>query len=870
MGKVEASRALACGLRIGASALALAVGASPVAAQVTGAQSSNSADPGGVAAQTGPGAQQPTEAQAQARNAAATDDNGVPEIVVTAQFREQNLQDVPIAISAVNAEALLQRTTTDLTDVARAVPNVEMTAGNSGFGANTNQAFVRGLGQADFLTTFEPRVGFYIDDVYFATTFGAVFDVLDLERVEVLRGPQGTLFGRNSVGGAIRIISKKPQGDNSGYLEVTGGRFSRYQVRGAYDFALVPDQLMARITASTRGQDGWVKLLDYKCVNPSLGNQNVSRLGQGPANGGSCKRGTLGGTRNYNFRGSLRWVASDAIEVLAQADYVNEDSESAPEAILKTSTSLINPETGISGGGPSTPGANPAIDNGLGRYLRAPNTVFNRTTGAALAPGLGSSYYGFNTSTPALLQQVAQSFVSPTKYSSYASYGNPRLGYVNPPEGNLESYGGSLTVDIDLAEKLHLTSITAYRKYEGDFGQSLLAIPVEEVRNLVKNRQFTQEVRLLGSVFEDLVDFTVGGFYINSRSRNAARVQTEGFTNPLDFLGNDPGTLKSYAFYGAVDIHPIERLTISGGLRYSNEKKTYVFDRDYSPSNLSVLNAVLPGANKDTRFNPRVAVQYEFTDTVNLYASYATGFTASAFNARPFNAAGVYGLDPEKVQSYEVGLKTSLFDRMLTLNSAAYFTKFDRLIGTVQNAAYAPAGPSSVGACAIFCNDNVGNAEIKGFEVEAQARPTRNLLISGNVGYTDFQYKELLAITQGLTLDSPNTRVPKWNLSGSIQYTAELGNGDKIIPRFDVSYRSRIYYSADLRNRAAQQSPFALANARLTYQNTANDWSLSVAVTNVFDKLYYTTLTDQLNSFGFLSGTLGRPREWLVTARKNF
>src|SRR5690606_21637245 len=127
------------------------------------------------------------------------------QIIVTAQFREQALQDVPIAISAVSAEELEQRSVQTVLDVANSVPNVEMTSGGSGYGAQTNQAFIRGLGQIDFLTAVEPRVGFYVDDVYYATTYGSVFDVLDLERLEILRGPQGTLFGRNSVGGALRL-----------------------------------------------------------------------------------------------------------------------------------------------------------------------------------------------------------------------------------------------------------------------------------------------------------------------------------------------------------------------------------------------------------------------------------------------------------------------------------------------------------------------------------------------------------------------------------------------------------------------------------------------------------------------------------------
>lgn len=786
------------------------------------------------------------QAQTTEPQADADGDRGVAEIVVTAQFREQNLQDVPISISAVNAEQLQQRSVANLTDVARSVPNVEMQQGNSGYGSNTNQAYIRGLGQADFLATFEPRVGFYIDDVYFATTFGAVFDVLDLERVEVLRGPQGTLFGRNSVGGAIRIISRKPQGDNSGYLEATYGNLNRYQVRGAFDLGLVKDVLALRLTASARGQDGWVDLLDYKCMNPGMGNQNVGGLGQGPVND-SCKRGTLGGSSNYNLRGSLRWQPSADVDILLQGDYLKENSESPPEAIIKTSLSLDNPETGVSGGN-TRPAFPRSMDNGMARYLR----------------GLGTSYYGFDVSTPALMQQAANSFISPYPTSTYASYGNARVGYRNPPEGEFEAYGASLNIDWNISEALQLTSISAYRRSEGVFGQSLLALPVEEVRQSVSSRQLSQEVRLLGNVMDGLLDFTLGGFYINTKGTNPSRVQTEGFTNALDFYGNDRNTLKAFAFFGAVDLHPTEKLTLSAGLRYSDERKTYRFDRDYSPSGLSVINFVFVGRNHDTRFNPRVALGYEVNPDLNLYASWSTGFTAAGFNARPFGPTSVFALDPENVQSFELGFKSQFLDRRVRLNAAVYQTEFENIIGTTRGDATSrcPGAP--------FCNSNIGDARIKGFEAELQARPVGDLLLSANVGYTHFRYKKLVANVQGLTLDSPNTRVPDWNASGSIQYDWRLANGGKLTPRVDVSYRSRIYYSTSRANVSAQQEPFAVVNARLTYAMPGDGWSLSVAATNLFDKFYYTTLTDQRESFGFLSGTIARPREVFATIRREF
>jgi len=797
--------------------------------------------PFSVAAQT-------SDAQSTQTQAQSTDSKGIQEIVVTAQFREQNLQDVPISISAVSGAELERRSVSNLTDVARSVPNVEMQQGNSGYGSNTNQAYIRGLGQVDFLATFEPRVGFYIDDVYFATTFGAVFDALDLERVEVLRGPQGTLFGRNSVGGAIRIITKKPRGDNSGYIEATGGTDNHYQIRGAVDLGLVEDVLALRLTGSVKGQDGWVDLVDYKCENPTLGNDNVGGLGQGPVNRG-CKRGTLGGSKDYNFRGSLRWQPASTIDVLLQGDYMKENSESPPEAILATSLSLINPETGASGGRLGA-GQDINFDNGLARYLR----------------GLGTSYYGFDVSTHEKMTEVANSFVSPTRTSTYASYGNPRVGYRNPPNGNFKAYGGSLNIDWDIAEKLHLTSISAYRKVEGVFGQSLLALPAEEVRQSVSSRQISQEVRLLGTVFDGFLDFTLGGFYINTHGTNPSRVQTEGFTNALDFFGDDKNRLNAWAAFGAVDLHPLPGLTLSGGLRYSDERKTYTFNRDYSPSGLSAINFIFTGKTHNTRVNPRLAVNYELNDNLSIYASYATGFTAAGFNARPFGPSSVFALKPENVKAYELGFKSQLFDRHARFNAAVYQTNFDDIVGTTRGL----GDPASRCPDSPFCNDNIGDARIRGFEAELTAYPVDGLQVAANVGYTHFKYTSLSTAVQNLTLDSPNQRVPDWNASGSVQYDFDLGGKGKITPRVDVSYRSRIYFSTSRANVSAQQDPYALVNARLTYATADNDWSISLAATNLFDKFYYTTLTDQRESFGFLSGTIGRPREVMVTVRRNF
>src|SRR5450755_4611982 len=191
-------------------------------------------------------------------NAAGPNSDALAEIVVTAEFRSEKLQQTPLAITALSSDALAARNITTLVDVANAAPNVTMFESNAAYG-KTNAAFIRGIGQGDFnFASAEPGVGIYIDDVYFSTTFGSMFDLLDLDRVEVLRGPQGTLFGKNSIGGAIRMISKKPQGDDTGYGEVTGGNYSRREIRGAFDVALIKDVLMLRVSGMSKQRNGYV------------------------------------------------------------------------------------------------------------------------------------------------------------------------------------------------------------------------------------------------------------------------------------------------------------------------------------------------------------------------------------------------------------------------------------------------------------------------------------------------------------------------------------------------------------------------------------------------------------------------------------
>ena len=817
----------------------------------------------------------PAHAQDQAAKPAA-DKSGstqLSEVVVTAEFREQNLQKTPIAITALNAEMLRQRSITNIIDVAQAAPNVTMTLGSGGYG-KSNQATIRGIGQNDFSFAFEPRVGFYIDDVYYATVFGSVFDLLDTDRVEIERGPQGTLNGRNSVGGAIRLFTKKPTGNNSGYLEGTYGSFNHESVKGAFDFALVPDKLMVRLAAGMNRQDGWVKRYNFACLDPADAG-SLPGLGL-PGSRNGCQNGTLGGTNLWDVRGQVRWMISDRIEDNISADYSDDRSEAPADTLLSISVSQD----------PSLPGAFgvPAgAPNSLALWL---NSVGGPVYGLATVPyttnGSGATVVG---PAPANLTSLLGALQS-GPYSNYAIFGNPgrarpEEGIVTPAINTVRSGGVSNVLDIDVTPGVHLKSITAFREYTGEFGtsQSQLALPVQEVYNEVSHHQLSQELRLTGTTFGNRLDWALGGFYLSTFNENSGRIDDEGFGIYIPGLGEIPYLFDQYvddksglqnesAFAHGV-VHVTDQLSLEAGLRFSHETKNYSYVREYFTGAPSVF--ITAPDTSISKWNPRFAVDYQVTPDVLFYASYSTGFTAGGFDPRPFSAAdAALPVAPENVIAYEAGFKAELLDHRLRLNAAAFLTHWNNIQLTLAGC---PVGCPTTSP---FYYGNGGDAHIKGFEVEAEAHPIDHWLITAALGYSDFRYVRLNASVNttgdptALTLDSPAVNAPRLKVSVGTQYDVDLGGLGTLTPRIDYVVQSRTYFGADRNDPYSYQPGYGLMNARLTWRPTGGDWSVSGYVTNLTDKLYYTSKANELNSFGTATGTVGEPREFGVTVRRNF
>ena len=560
-------------------------------------------------------------------------DNTVGEVVVTAQFREQSLQQAPLAITAVNAKMLDQRSEHSIYQVAAQAPNVTLKPAGAAFGSAL-VGYIRGVGQLDFNFALEPGVGMYVDDVYYATLTGSVVDLLDLDHVEIARGPQGTLAGKNSIGGSIKLYSKKPTGEGGGYFEATYGSLNRIDARGSADFTVVPDKLFVRISGVSRHHDGYVTRLDFACTHPGSGLPTF-------AVGDGCRLGTEGGQAFNAARVAVRWLPTEKIEVNLLADATDDNSE-----VQASTTTFAN-------------NTNPAIAlNGVPYDSRFVPT---------------DPYVSYSTFT-----DPGGTFANP--------FGGPPIvksAYSIPPNNTLKEWGVSGDIKWDLGGKLSLRSITAYRRFSGDFAEDTDGSPLmlELVQNHVSHNQITQELRLNGSVLDKL-DYTVGGFYLRSSSLDSNRVDIPyvPVVGPFfDFLGNDPVLAHSKSVFVHGIYHVTDKLEIAGGARYSKEDKTYTFSRTNPDGTPNIILGGLSGVTgkySGSYWDYRVDADYHVTSDVMGYMQFSTGTKGGGINPRPFTPAQVGAFGPEKLYAYEAGVKSQLFDRHVRLNLAAFYNDY--------------------------------------------------------------------------------------------------------------------------------------------------------------------------------------------------
>ena len=753
------------------------------------------------------------QAQEAATGDAGEQADGVQDIVVTAQFRSTNLQDTPLAITAVSGQELTDRSFSGIADVGKAAPSVTLRLGSAGYGKST-QAYIRGIGQTDFNFALEPAVGFYVDDVYHASLFGTSFDLLDLERVEILRGPQGTLFGKNSIGGAVRLIAKKPADKFEASIEGTYGSYDRLDLRGMVNIPLIAEQLALRVSFASKERDGYVDRVDFACAYPALAGNLKPTVS---SNGNSCKVGTLGGESVRAARAALRWTPSSDVEVNLAAEIIRDNSEAAADSLIHINTSA-----------------------------------------AALVN------YNNNRLIPTYGIPFDQRFIV-DPYVSFATYDSAFLGRKVPPVNtvNSESYSGEISWDI--TDNIQLKSVTAYQKFSGRFVQNAnnSPLPVALTDNIAGFEQFTQEFRLVGTAFNEVLDWAAGVFSFDGNSSLGGGAYLAA--SNIGFDQNESTDSWNRSAFAHGTFHLTDRFSATAGVRYSKESKTYLFNRTNVPSGTPFFTggAFRSPASKFDRFDWKFGLDYKVTDDVMLYGQFSTGFKGGGINPRPFTPAAAVPFGPETLQAYEIGLKSDLFDRMVRLNIAAYHSNY-------KNLQLSANGFDNNGQPSIVIA-NAGQAHVNGVEAELQFRPVQGLEIDMSASYTGFEIKSLGAaagVSGGPTLASKAPGAPEWKYNAGAQYEFDLGDAGTLTPRFDVYYQSKVF-NEWTNNPLAVQKGYALANARLSYNAPDSEWYAAVSVTNLFEQFYHVNKFIQAGAYIF-TGQPGRPREWAVTIGRRF
>ena len=626
-------------------------------------------------------------------NETAESERGLSTVFVTAQRREESAQDVPIAISAFSAEELENRGIANTLEVTQFVPNL-VGLNNTGLGT-ANAYFLRGIGNSESIATFDPPIGTYIDDIYISRQNANNLSFFDVNRVEVLRGPQGTLFGRNTTGGAVSVFLNEPSDELTGYAEVGYGSFDRTLVRGSINIPL-HERFAVTLSGYWQNDDGYVQ----NTVTDERTNED---------DGWGVRVGVRGELTDW-----ATWKGS----------YIHTDSEAS---------NLLN-------------------------FDCDPNDPSN-CDGRFSATGLQSEGT-FNT----------------------AAFGPLLTG-----DKNDFGLGNSTTLDffssnfeIELGQDWTVNFITGYvdisQEFALDFadgrGLPSAATPVPPVigftnggftiANDSTHEQFTQEIKFNGSVGNGFLDLVGGVYYFTEDNvtdfGDIFSLPIPPFPLPDGFpllladrtLVNDT---EAWAGYIQGDAHVTDRLTLTAGIRYTDEEKTFDISDNraaiggglcaaptqFGPSpclenaNLIAPNGEpIPTEQSVGIFTPRFAVNYAATDDVLLFASATRGFKSGGWNARGTAPSELLPFGPERAWSYEAGAKSELFGNLLRVNLTAFYLDVEDL----QTPAAVIRPDNSLG----FITRNFADFENKGIELEITAAPIEGLNLFGAVGYQDDNY----------------------------------------------------------------------------------------------------------------------------------
>ncbi|MBR9911083.1 MAG: TonB-dependent receptor [Gammaproteobacteria bacterium] len=708
----------------------------------------------------------------------------IEEIIVTAQHREENLQDVPVSVTAMAGEMMEEADIRGATEVALYAPGMSYAE----FAPGQALISLRGITSADDGPGMDNSVTAFLDGVYIGRPSNINFDLYDLERIEILRGPQGTLFGRNAIGGAINIVTSKPTEDLTVKGTVSVGNEGHMKYEGLVSGALA-ENLLGKVSFSHNEHDGYVR-------NVALNKD------QADANKDSG-------------RVQLLWHASNNTEVIFSADFMDEESEDMGR----------------------TPFAGPLN---------------------ALAEAQGSGR------------------ANPHKVATPIEGGSKR-----------DAQGANLSVNFDLGSGT-LTSITAWRESETDWQMASSGIAgvfgadadlLDDIQE--QTDQLSQELRWTSQLDGDF-NFVAGLYYLQEETDRSESFRVFSAGPPLletarstHFATNET---ESFAAYGQASWALTNELSLHLGLRFTRDKKDVtalnircaddpatITDPFVAAQSMAICNGVSAGtffmaesffSTADESWedvSPKVAVDYRVTDDVMIFGSIAKGFKSGGFpNIPPIKLAHA-AVDPEEVINYEVGMKGDFFDHTVRLNLTAYYMDYTDLQAVRFGVIPGSGNPNE-----FFTTVNLGEAEIKGLEMEAIWAVTDNLQLSGNYAYLDTETKDFnlgnVDASGGALRQAPENT---FTATVNYEYPIESGN-----LKFRLDYAYSDEQVGDYLNEDVVIEEFGLWNGRIAWQSSDEKWLVALWGKNLSDEEY---ISHAYNFAGSAVGVWGAPATYGVS-----
>ena len=792
---------------------------------------------------------------------------GLEEIVVTAQRRETSLQTTPVAITAYTGEALQDNKVFTVNDLAANVPAFSLTAGTP-LDVELN---VRGITNTRLDSpSADPSVATFVDDVYMGRTGDLNYDFYDLERVEVIRGPQGVLFGKNVVGGALSVITAKPSFENSGAILGSYGNYSSTLLSGHINGGLT-ESLAGRLSFQLRNHDGYAKdVLHNREVEDLESIQARAQLLLAPD--GSAWRTRLALDYNKDETNGINVVAVDGGTAECETSYLRTNC-TRPWSNLRAFLGLTDPRQNIAQSvqyaGDTTPTQQFMERDAFGAVLdiewRGSAFTFNSLT--AYRDGSSGQLYDQTGAGPEALNW------SIARWQQYIAFVNSRYSSTRPATSNN--------------------------------GQFLFAQPVNEYSDV---KQFSQELRLTSSDESSRWEWIVGAYYKADQIDKTDRFIGENFLGAVLTGGNNPlstlsgenrwvnnGEINNYAGFGQVGFKFTDALKLSVGVRYtSDEKKGDVsgfvvatgdrFNPNDPRPNVTIeglcrtptggivsptpavcaapnrwiysagTGFATPYGQKWNKTTPQAILEWKQSDALFLYATVARGFKGGGFDDTPANVAqSVTAYDPETATNYEIGFKANLLDRRIRLNADIFMMDYENLQVTQTNA-----------ACLCNITDNAASAEIKGVEAEFEFLASEYLRLSLGGSYVDATYKDFIesAInpSTGQPLDSSGNRLqrtPETQLSAGIDVAVPVGSlGNALKFSLNYSWQSDLFWATD---NLAKEKSYGLLDARIGLAPTDANWAVAIWGKNLSDELYRTNI---ISFFGEEVSQFGTPRTY--------